>query len=107
MEVVHVDHTRQRHELGADGIEVDVRGRDLQQHPQRTRGEAPRARQDPDADDGGDDRVDRVPARRADHDRGDDHADRTCGVGHGVDVGAADRQAVLRTGAQHEEHDAG
>ena len=60
--------------------------------------EPPRARQDPDADHRGDDRVDRIPARRRDHDRGDDHADRAGGVGHRVDVGAAHREAVLRAG---------
>ena len=67
--------------------------------------EPPRARQDPHADHRGDDRVDGIPARGRDDDRGDDHADRPGGVGHRVDVGAAHREAVLRAVAQHEEHD--
>ena len=105
MQVVHVDDARERQQLAADRVEVDVRGRDLQQHAERARRQPPRTREDPDADHRGDDRVDRCPAGGRDHDRGHDHADRAGGVGHRVDVGAAHREAVLRAVAQHEEHD--
>ena len=64
MQVVDVDDAGQRAQLAADRVEIDVLGRDLQQHADRLAAEPPRARHDPDADDRGDDRVDRLPADR-------------------------------------------
>ena len=51
VEVVHVDDPRERHQVVADRVEVDVRRRDLEQHAQGARRQSPRAREDPHADD--------------------------------------------------------
>ena len=94
VEVVHVDDAGDRREVVADAVQLHVRGRDLEQHAQRARGQAPRTREDPDADRDRDDRVDGFPPGDLDHQRGHDHADRTHHVGQGLHERAAHGEAV-------------
>ena len=70
VQVVHVDDTGERAQLGADRVEVDVLGRDLEQHAHRAGAELPRARDDPDRDDRRDDGVDRLPSHGGEDHRG-------------------------------------
>ena len=88
VQVVHVDDAREREELARIASRSRSRGATCSSTRSALGREPPRPRQDPHADDRGDDRVDRIPTRGRDHHRGDDDADRSGGVGHRVDVGA-------------------
>ena len=94
VQVVDARHAGYLDDRPSDRVRVDPRGSLLHQDRGRVPEHAPGARDDQDGDRDRDDRVDERPARRDDHERGDEHADRAQQVGHYVPERGLDVEAL-------------
>ena len=94
MEVVQRRHSGHLFQARSHRGQVDVGGSALQEDADRRPHELERARQDEQADRGGDDRVGVVPARRPHHDAGDDDSDGGEQIGQDLEVRALHVEAA-------------